>query len=63
MITGWVLVRCLITLVYVAAVGLSFARFLEGKGMPFPFAAAAYTAAYGILMTLLWLYEKYPPGQ
>ena len=31
------------------------------RGTPFPFAAVAYTAAYGILMTLLWLYERYPP--
>jgi hypothetical protein len=52
--------RWLVTLIYLVAVGFAFAWVIDGRGMPFPFAAVAYTVIYGILMTLLWLYERYP---
>jgi hypothetical protein len=57
------LLRGLVTVLYVVLVGFALAWVMDGRGMPFPFAAVAYTAAYGILMTLLWLYERYPPHQ
>lgn len=61
MIAGWVLVRCLVTVAYMVAIGFAFLWNIDGQGMPFPFAVVSYTAAYGILMALLWLYERYPP--
>ena len=53
--------RLLITLLYLLLIGFSFAWIIDGRGMPFPLATVAYTVAYGILMTVLWLYERYPP--
>jgi hypothetical protein len=54
------LLRVLITALYLVELGFSLAWVFDGRGMPFPFAAVAYTVAYVILMTLLWLYERYP---
>ena len=52
--------RGVVTLLYVVLVGFALAWVMGGRGMPFPFAAVSYTVAYGILMMLLWLYERYP---
>jgi hypothetical protein len=62
MTTRWLftVLRWLVTLLYLALMGFALAWVIDGRGMPFAFATAAYTAAYGILMMLLWLYERYP---
>jgi hypothetical protein len=49
MITGlFSLLRVLITALYLVLVGFALAWVMDGRGMPFPFAAVAYTVAYGI---------------
>jgi hypothetical protein len=53
--------RWFISGLYAAALGFSLAWAFDGRGIPFPFAAAALTFAYGMLMMLLWLYQRYPP--
>jgi len=62
---GWMfkLVRGIVNSVYIIALGFSLAWTIDGRGVPFPFAAAALTTAYGILMMLLWLHERYPSRQ
>jgi hypothetical protein len=63
---GWSywLLRGLVTLVYLVAIGFAFGWALDPRGtLPFPFALVAYTAAYAILMMLLWLHERYRPRQ
>ena len=52
--------RWAVTALYTMALVFSFLWAMDGKGIPFPFAAVALTVVYGILMTLLWLYERYP---
>lgn len=54
--------RWFISGLYVVALGFSLAWAFDGRGIPFPFAAAALTFAYGILMMLLWVYHRYPPS-
>ena len=62
MIVGWLftVLRLLVTLCYVGGIYLSL---LTGREVPFAFSGAAFTVAYGILMTVLWLYERYPARQ
>jgi hypothetical protein len=52
--------RLFVTGFYLVALGFAFAWVIDGRGMPFPFAAAAYTFVYGVLMMLMWLYERHP---
>jgi hypothetical protein len=54
------LARLLITVFYSAALGGSLMWAMEDRGLRFPFAAVSLTVAYGILIALLWLYERYP---
>jgi hypothetical protein len=62
MIVGWLftVLRLLVTLLYVGGIYLSL---LTGREVQFAFSVAAFTVAYGILMTVLWLYEWYPARQ
>ena len=51
--TTYSIVRCGVTVAYLAAV-------IAGD-MKDPIGILAVTAAYAILMLLLWLHERYPP--
>jgi hypothetical protein len=56
--TGYSLVRWLVTVAYVfIVVGLG-SSYISNDIQPF--ALPAVTAAYAILMLLLWLYERFP---
>jgi hypothetical protein len=51
--------REFVTLVYVAAI---FLGSMAAGVQAIPLTVLALTASYGILMLLIWLYERYPPG-
>jgi hypothetical protein len=59
--TGYYWARLIVTGLYVIALVSAVLWSTDGRGEPFPFAALAFTASYGVLMLLLWLHQRFPP--
>lgn len=63
---GWFsFTRYIVTTLYVLCLIVSLLAALGpyGQGLSAAFAALAVTATYTLLMLLLWLYERFPPGR
>ena len=54
------LLRGIITGLYV--VSLFFESLTAGDSHELPLTVLALTASYGILMLLIWLYQRFPPA-
>lgn len=62
--SGYRAARWIVTVPYVLALVFSALLAMDTYRpgvVPFPFAALAITASYGVLMLLLWLHERLPP--
>jgi hypothetical protein len=61
---GWFsFTRYIVTNVLCLIVSLLAALGPYGQGLSAAFAALAVPATYTLLMLLLWLYERFPPGK